>query len=245
MKTSSLGILSIALIALGLCAPDAATAQTLSGHTGRATAWHGQVAPETTYSIDDGTAENGVGLTNGGSFIALNSFAVTPGNNIITSISIAFGTPLFPEPTLNGLAYTAVLWSDPNGDGSPTDAVVLASQSGVVSGASTNTFDVSLITPTVVLTPNFFVGFAITHVAGQHPAAFDQTAPLPNRSYITIGSNINDLSAASPIEVITGGGLVGNWMIRADTVPEPQSWAIFAFGAMMLIGVRRLLRRSV
>ena len=36
------------------------------------------------------------------------------------------GTPAFPDPTLNGLAYTAVLWSDPNGDGSPTDAVVLA-----------------------------------------------------------------------------------------------------------------------
>ena len=82
--------------------------------------------PLFTYMIDDGTAEDSVGLTNGGNFARLNSFPVSGGNNVITSISIAWGTPAFPDPTLNGLPYTAVLWSDPNGDGSPTDAVVLA-----------------------------------------------------------------------------------------------------------------------
>jgi hypothetical protein len=242
MKTNSFRLLSIALIALGLCVPDAATAQTFSGHTGRARAWDGPTAPQSTYSIDDGTAENGVGLTSGGSFIAVNEFPVIAGSNIINSISIAFGTPAFPEPTLNGLAYTAAIWSDPNGDGSPTDAVLLASQAGVISGASTNTFDISLITPTVVLTPNFFVGFEITHVAGQHPAGFDQTAPtFAGRSWITVGSNLNDLSGSITIE---SAGLVGNWLIRADTVPEPQSWAMLAFGAMMLVGVRRFFRKS-
>ena len=82
--------------------------------------------PLFTYMIDDGTAEDSIGLTAGGTFVSCNSFPVTGGNNVITSISIAWGTPAFPDPTLNGLAYTAVLWSDPNGDGSPTDAVVLA-----------------------------------------------------------------------------------------------------------------------
>ena len=82
--------------------------------------------PLFTYMIDDGMAEDSVGLTAGGSLVALNEFPVTGGNNVITSISIAWGTPAFPDPSLNGLPYTAVLWSDPNGDGSPTDAVVLA-----------------------------------------------------------------------------------------------------------------------
>ena len=63
--------------------------------------------------------------------MALNSFPVNGGNNVITSISIAWGTPAFPDPSLDGLSYTAVLWSDPNGDGSPTDAVVLATRSTV------------------------------------------------------------------------------------------------------------------
>ena len=82
---------------------------------------------------------------------------------------------LFPDPTLNGLPYTAVLWSDPNGDGSPTDAVVLAMAPGVISQAGTDTFITTAIPPTMVTTANFFVGFLITHTAGQFPAAFDET----------------------------------------------------------------------
>ncbi len=183
--------------------------------------------PLLTYMIDDGTAEDSIGLTAGGTFVACNSFPVTAGNNIITSISIAWGTPAFPDPSLNGLPYTAVLWGDPNGDGSPTDAVVLASGSGVISMEGTNTFITTTIPPTMVTTPNFFVGFLITHVAGQFPAAFDETAPtLSNRSWIDLTSNINDLSGSAPIESF---GLVGNWLIRAEgeggTTPTPTPTA--------------------
>src|SRR6476660_5733789 len=169
--------------------------------------------PLFTYMIDDGTAEDSVGLTNGGNLLCLNSFPVSGGNNVITSISIAWGTPLFPDPTLNGLPYTAVLWSDPNGDGSPTDAVVLAQAPGIISQQGTDTFITTAIPPTMVTTANFFVGFLVTHTAGQFPAAFDESAPIPNRSFIALTSSINDLSGAAPIESF---GLVGNWLIRAD-----------------------------
>ena len=170
--------------------------------------------PLLTYMIDDGTAEDSIGLTSGGTFVACNSFPVTGGNNVITSISIAWGTPAFPDPTLNGLAYTAVLWSDPNGDGSPTDAVVLAMAPGVISQQGTNTFITSVIPPTMVTTTNFFVGFLITHTAGQFPAAFDEDPPtLSNRSWVAQTTSINDLSGAITIE---SAGLVGNWLIRAD-----------------------------
>src|SRR6478752_1133056 len=169
--------------------------------------------PLFTYMIDDGTAEDSVGLTAGGSLVALNSFPVSGGNNVITSISIAWGTPLFPDPSLNGLPYTAVLWSDPNGDGSPTDAVVLAQAPGVISQQGTDTFITTAIPPTMVPTANFFVGFLVTHTAGQFPAAFDESTPIPNRSFIALTSSINDLSGAAPIESF---GLVGNWLIRAD-----------------------------
>src|SRR5215217_2341496 len=170
--------------------------------------------PLFTYLIDDGTAEDSVGLTAGGNLLCLNSFPVSAGNNLITSISIAWGTPLFPDPSLNGLTYTAVLWSDPNGDGSPTDAVVLATAPGVVSMEGTNTFLTSNLPPTMVNTANFFVGFVITHNAGQFPAAFDETAPtLSGRSWVSIGGNPNNLSDAITIE---SAGLVGNWLIRAE-----------------------------
>ena len=188
--------------------------------------------PLLTYMIEDGTAEDSVGLTAGGSFIALNSFPVTGGNNIITSISIAWGTPAFPDPSLDGLAYTAVLWSDPNGDGSPSDAVVLASAPGVISQQGTDTFITTTIPPTMVTTPNFFVGFVITHAAGQFPAAFDETDPtFSNRSWVATTGNINDLSGAFPIEE---AGLVGNWLIRAEGegggTPSPTPTATCTVG---------------
>jgi Bacterial Ig-like domain len=169
--------------------------------------------PLFTYSIDDGVSEDSIGLTAGGNFLALNSFPVTGGNSFITQISIAWGTPVFPDPSLNGLPYTAVLWSDPNGDGSPTDAVVLATASGVISDAGTDTFITTDITPTLVTTTNFFVGFVIAHAAGQFPGAFDESAPLPNRSWVSIGGDINNLSDAVTIE---SQGLSGNWLIRAE-----------------------------
>jgi hypothetical protein len=167
--------------------------------------------PLFTYMIDDGTAEDSIGLTSGGSFVAVNSFPVSGGNNVITSVSIAWGTPAFPDPTLNGLPYTVGLWSDPNGDGSPTDAVLLATASGIIAAAGTDTFITTTITPTTVTTTNFFVGFLITHNAGQFPAAFDEDAPtLPNRSWVAQTSNISDLSGSITIE---SAGLVGNCLL--------------------------------
>jgi hypothetical protein len=54
--------------------------------------------PLLTYVIDDGTAEDSVGLTAGGSFVAVNSFPVDiRGNNVITSISIAWGHSALPR----------------------------------------------------------------------------------------------------------------------------------------------------
>src|SRR5207249_1853649 len=133
----SFRVLSIALITLGLWAPHWAKASPFSTAPHIGNGFGGPHAPNFTYSIDDGTAEDSVGLTSGGNLLCLNSFSISGGNNTIFSISIAWGTPSFPDPTLNGLPYTAYLWNDPNGDGSHTDATVLASAPGVVAAQGT------------------------------------------------------------------------------------------------------------
>jgi hypothetical protein len=92
---------------------------------------HHLLFPADTYMIDDGTAEAAAGLS-GGDIIVLNEFAVLPGSETIASVDIAWGTPEFFDPTLNGLPYTVCLWSDPNGDGNPTGAVLLTTAKGVV-----------------------------------------------------------------------------------------------------------------
>lgn len=230
-------VAAITTITLGLWTH--AGAATFSSAPGNDVGRFSPNAPFATYMLDDGTAEDSIGLTAGGNLLCLNSFAITAGNNVITSISIAWGTPAFSDPSINGLSYTAVLWSDPNNDGSPTDAVVLATGAGVVANQGTNTFLTTTITPTTVLTANFFVGFVINHAQGQFPAAFDQTAPtFANRSFVSIGGNINNLGDAFPIE---DAGLVGNWLIRADAVPEPST---FALGGLGLAGLMFLRRRS-
>ena len=175
--------------------------------------------------LDDGSAEDGIGLTLGGDIISLNEFAVVPGAEEIDSVSIAWGTPVFPDPSLNGLPYTVAIWSDPNGDGSPTDAVLLTTASGVVANQGTDTFITTNIGATIA-TSNFFVGFLITHSAGQFPSAFDETSPtFSNRSYVAGGAqgNINDLNANDlPVAPIESFGLIGNWLIRAHSPGNPS-----------------------
>ena len=131
-----------------------------------------------------GQRKTPIGLTLGGDIICLNEFAVVPGSETIESIEIAWGTPAFPDPSLNGLPYTVAVWSDPNGDGNPNDAVLLTTAGGVVANQGTDTFISTDITDTTITTANFFVGFVITQYAGQFPAAFDESNPQFNRSYV-------------------------------------------------------------
>jgi hypothetical protein len=202
--------------------PKLSTARQTNGSSHSINPIHKLLFPDATYEIDDGSAEDAIGLTAGGDTIALNGFPVIPGSENITSVEIAWGTPAFFDPSLDGLPYTVAIWSDPNGDGSPTDAVLLTTASGVVSNQGTDTFITTTINATIT-TPGFFVGFLITQLAGQFPCAFDETNPtLSNRSFIagdtTPGTgnitNLNDNEL--PVAPIEFYGLIGNWLIRAN-----------------------------
>ena len=96
--------------------------------------------------------------------------------------------------------------------------MVLAQAPGVISQQGTDTFITTAIPPTMVTTANFFVGFLITHTAGQFPAAFDESAPIPNRSWIALTSSINDLSGAAPIESASAWLAIGSFVPTA--IPE-------------------------
>ena len=184
---------------------------------------HRLLSSADTYMIDDGVTEEAIGLNAGGDLIVLNEFAVIPGQETINQVNIAWGTPTFPDPSLDGLPYTVCIWSDPNGDGNPTDAQLLTTASGIVSAQGTDTFITTNIAATIT-TPNFFVGFLITHAAGQYPAAFDETDPtFSNRSYVAgdldpgTGNIMNLNDNELPVASNESYGLIGNWLIRANT----------------------------
>lgn len=185
--------------------------------------------------IDDGAAETSIGVPpTFPTAVYLNSFQTpAPGTTVVSAVQIAFGAPGTTGPSSNGLPIMVYLWSDPNGDGNPSDAQVLGSAAGIISSADTNTFLSFPLTlsPQLITTQNFFVGFSIISVANPpiSPAGLDTSAPLANRSFAGLYPGVfdpNNLGGNNAtLRPIEGFGPNGNWLIRADlaAVPEPAT----------------------
>ena len=163
------------------------------------------------YIIDDGSQDNSTGLTSGGTIAWLNQFVIQDDITTISAIKLAWGN----VPA--GTACTVYLWSDPNNDGTPNDAVVLASAATTVAAPDTSTYTTVDITDTYV-GPNgtsFYVGAIMSHVAGDHPA------PLDSNGWGTgwIAGN-------------TAGGIDPNNLAAAPVAPQPYSnaWLVRAVG---------------
>jgi hypothetical protein len=194
------------------------------------------------YRLDDGAADTLVGLTApGGDLIWLNRFDPVPPFTLIRSIAVAFGG------VPNGRPVTVALWADPNQDGNPSDAVLLATAAGVVANSNTNAFKVYDI-PLTSVSGTFFVGAMVTDFAPggnpEFPARLDWSAPVPNRSWVAfnwIGTgNLANLSAnlSPPRTVEQALGFGGNWLVRADAVavPGPSAVVLLGLGALGVLG---------
>jgi hypothetical protein len=160
-----------------------------------------------TYAIDDGTMDSTGSL--GGTQTFANQFDAG-GGRVIGAVAIAFNSDV-----VQGDPITVYLWDDLNDDGSPADAVLLASAGGVVGPSAFNSpkenpveFDVYPITPTAV-SGSFFVGVSTS--SGGFPMTLDESDPLPNRSWAT--STLGSINSADAL-------FSGNLMIRARTASD-------------------------
>jgi len=189
----------------------------------------GHFLPLAIYQLDDGTMEDSVGFGNGlQNFESLwfNQFAVIAGQTSITTVSVAWGTPAFPDPSLNGLPVTIAVWSDPNGDGNPSDAVLLGSVAGTIQNAGTDTFVDYTFSPPVDVSAfsSFFVGdmTGMNNGPENFPQGLDENSTLQRRSWIAAMSSGGPVDLNNPgnndfLGLIDDFGLPGNWGIRADT----------------------------
>lgn len=199
------------------------------------------------YMHDDGVAENTIGLTSGGAIAWATQFNALSGSNTIVGMDVAFGTPL----SLNGAPVTAYLWADPNQDGNPNDAVVLASAAGVISGANATvpinspTFVSFAFTPTTLpVGASFFLGVVMNgQAAGQFPAAIDQNSGTPLgrtwAGFVTGGGPFNPNSWTNVLDVNTIPSLAGKWLIRGHGVPAPGAVALLGLGGLVMARRRR------
>jgi uncharacterized protein (TIGR03382 family) len=197
------------------------------------------------YQIDDGSGENSVGLTAGGNSAFLNLYNVAANQQTLTQIRIGFGSPA----ALNGASIFVGAWAVSGTGATARPGALLGGGNFTISGAQaaapfTNlaVFNIADINLGSVGTP-FFIGFLMAQQASQFPAAFDQTAPLPNRSYVGISTTAWDPANAGAVANTWGSieslapTLLGNWMIRGDAVPAPGAAAVL--GLAGLAGLRR------
>jgi hypothetical protein len=206
------------------------------------------------YKRDDGTIENSIGFNQAATavtdFAWMQKYTVTAGQERITHIRAAFGSPL----TMNGRPVVARLWSDPNNDGNPTDAQSIASVPGVILGAQTAppvggqwgaptfvTFDIP--DTDLAVGQNFFVGIHMNLVGPGFPAAVDQTPPLPGpgiqwAAFASPGP-LNPNAMVGVTDISTIAGLGGDWLVRANAVPIPEPTSMALLGVAGLLGLRR------
>jgi hypothetical protein len=185
--------------------------------------------PFAVYQIDDGTMEDAVGFGDGVSNIEalwFNQFNVIPGQTSIASVSVAWGTPAFPDPSLNGEPVTIGIWSDPDGDGTPFDASLLGSVEGTIQDQGTDTFvTYTFATPVDVSAfSSFFVGDLTPAHSGfeQFFQGIDENSTLHRQSWVAANASGGDANFENPgqndtVGLIDDFGLPGNWGIRADT----------------------------
>ena len=169
-----------------------------------------------TYSRDDGTSEipfvvSVLPATFG------NHFTVIPGGQTIGTISIAWTGPNGGRPIV------AKLWSDPNGDGNPSDASLLSSVAGLtINGSATGTFETYDIPDvTLAIGQSFFVGATVPGplavVVGTDTSAVD------GESWIAFPAADFGPTPA-PVRLI-----LQDLMVRANAVAEP--------GSLILLGL--------
>ena len=181
------------------------------------------------FQLDDGTAETAISLNDGSTQTPsayINRFAVTAGTGAFTidSISIFWPDTDTAGGDLTGKEVNLLAYYDADGDGDPsnavrlgTDTLVEISQQGAVETYTTNFSvpgegDVYIGFEDSYASSPVFFSTAMDTDSSQHSS---YVAGNPGAALPPDLDNLGNNEALGVIDDITGGGLTGNWVIRA------------------------------
>jgi len=195
------------------------------------------VAPtlaEYEYALDDGVSTSTAGPSQfSAEMLWGNYFDVEPGYETITSISVSLAgdVPL-------GRAITLTVLDDPDNDLDPTNAVPVATKTGLTVSAAPNEF-ITFDIPDTVVSGGFFVTAAMYLAQGEHAPRLDWDSQ-PGRSWVFFDDEINYYNlGGSPLYYnMASSPFNGTWLLRAQAVPEPGT-ALSMFTVLMLALTRR------
>jgi hypothetical protein len=169
------------------------------------------------YQLDTGVQSTSIGISAGADLVWLVQHNVQPQAGLITEVQVAWGN------VAAGVPITVYVWSDPNQDGSPADALVIGQGAGVTDQPESDVFISYPLDDPVSVGPegtSFFIGVFME--SNQFPAAIDQTVNLAGRNWIAGDINFaidpNDLDNPAynnPLNTTEGINFPGAWMVRA------------------------------
>ena len=203
-----------------------------SGHSKSTQIASGWVtAGEIDLILDDGSAEDSIGLSSGGQFVWLNRFSP---NLDAFPFNLEQVSLLFNSTTNIGDQMELVIWEDTDGDGNPgTGASFLFSQNVTVQYNDLLTWNNYTLTQPVLLTGPGDVLIGVVNRSGysgysDYPAVIDTTSSQ-NRSWIGIYSSGNPpnpptLPADSLWGTIDSIGFSANWTLRGNGSAADVSW---------------------
>ncbi|MCZ6651643.1 MAG: GEVED domain-containing protein [Planctomycetota bacterium] len=187
---------------------------------------HADCDPVTECVHDDGGSENSLGLGALTEFCWIQVCDGGGGAVDVVSIQTTYGTPAFPGGTglAGGDPVRVYVWSDPNQDGSPSDAVLVCESSAAIEAGSIDTdvfqtIDIVADCGSVAFGAfeSFFIGASVIDQGGGFfTSPMDESEPLAHQSWVHSGGPPFDPNTVGGADNMDAIGFPADWMLRAN-----------------------------
>jgi len=184
-------IIVIVILSLGVVSADASDILFSGGDEGG----HWAVPQRSDeYVHDDGSNERCLGTSAGSAIAWIHAFESHNVAKTITHVSTAFGMTGGSGCAPAGTPITVYIWDDPNNDGDPSDAVLLAQGEGLLQNPDTAILNHYALEAPVTVGSRFFVGVSVVLDGPYFPGPMDEDQASSGRAW-AVGEISGNLDA--------------------------------------------------